>query len=375
MTIDTPCCTVTPFYDIKDTPWGGRSCFATDDIQKNTVILEVNDTTGSSIQYEFRKEVCHYCFKYNNGKSMKFKIERTDIEGFLSEDNKWLKSHLKKFRGAGLWFCSSDCMHSYLTIPQIIDLIEIYEILLDNYMNKLKKHNPDDDREAELNSVEISQPIIDSVWENIRIEWLPLIDTMKYTKREQYLPIISEDEYNWARFVSNTLFHLRTYNKDTETGKSFWNLQSNELNKMKQFPILLHFQQLVFKTLYILLPKTLRVDFCIETFRHIMGSEYGNVFGIWQEGETVDSRESLGHWVFPRASYFNHSCMPNITKSRNRNTMYFTLNEDVHCGDELCIEYSGILDLTTAKRRQFLKENWFFDCQCRKCRLEIQSSH
>ncbi|SMN22117.1 similar to Saccharomyces cerevisiae YPL165C SET6 SET domain protein of unknown function [Maudiozyma saulgeensis] len=370
MTIDTPNGNITPFYEIKDTTWGGRSCFATSDIPKDTVILEVNDTTGSSIQYEFRKEVCHNCFKYN-GKSMKYKIKTTDVEGLLSENNKWLKARMKKFCGAGLWFCSTGCSDTYLRIPRIIDLIEAYEILLDNHTKMLKRNNPDDANEEKLNSVKISQSIIDSEWRNIEINWLPMIDKMKYTKRQQSLPITSEDEYNCARFVCNTLFHLRTYTKDTETGKSFWNLQSNELNKMMRFPILLHFQQLVFRTLYILLPETLRIDFNIGTFRHIMGSEYGNAFGIWQEDESVDSREYFGYWVFPRASYFNHSCIPNITKTRNNKTMYFTLNKGVSQGDELCIDYSGVLDFTTVKRRDFLKENWFFDCQCTRCKLEI----
>ena len=376
MTINSPHATPEILFDIRDTTWGGRSCFANKDIPKDTVLLELKDKTGSSIQYEFRKEVCHYCFKYSNGKSMKFKIDKSHIESLiLPKQNTWLKSKLCKFRGAGLWFCSEECLHSYLSIPKIIDLIEIYEILLDNYSKMQKRENPDDSMEDKLNSVEISQPIIDAMWEYMETQWIPSVNKTKITKRERFLPVISEDEYNCSRFIADTLFHINSYDHESNTMKSFWNLQSNELNKMKRFPILLHFQQLVFKTLYILLPDTYKPHMTIPVFRHIMGSEYGNAFGIWQEDESVDSREYFGYWVFPRASYFNHSCAPNITKSRIGNTMYFTLNKDVHCDDELCIDYSGVLDFDTVKRRDFLNENWFFECQCQRCKSEIETSH
>ena len=106
-----------------------------------------------------------------------------------------------------------------------------------------------------------------------------------------------------------------------------------------------------------------------------MGSEYGNAFGIWQEGESVDNREFFGYRVVPRASYFNHSCIPNLTKRRDGTTMYFTLNRPVCANEELNIDYSGVLDYPTEKRRKFLKDTWFFDCQCDRCRLEVQASH
>ncbi|KAG0671529.1 DNA mismatch repair protein [Maudiozyma exigua] len=330
MTIDSPNNTPETLFNIRDTTWGGRSCFAVKDIPKNTVLLELSDKTGSSIQYEFRKEVCHYCFKYGNGYSMKFKIDKSHIgQLILQKQNLWLKSRLNKFRGAGLWFCSDECLHNYLSIPKIIELIEIYEILLDNYSKMQKRENPDDSMEKKLNSVEISQPIIDSMWEEIETQWIPSVNKTKITKRERFLPVISEDEYNCARFIADSLFNINSYEPGSSTMKSFWNLQSNELNKMKRFPILLHFQQLVFKTLYVLLPDRYRPQMTIPVFRHIMGSEYGNAFGIWQEDESVDSREYFGYWVFPKASYFNHSCAPNITKSRIGNKMYFTLNKDV----------------------------------------------
>lgn len=361
-------------YTVKETSWGGRACFATHDMPKGSVVLKSDDFTGALIQYEFRKEVCHYCYRYSEGKTLKIKITIDDVLDLMTDKNTWLSTNSKRFRGAGLWFCSNDCKHTYLGEPGVIDLIEIYEILLDNYSKMMKRHNPDDDNQKLLNSVDISKDIINAQWKKTQ-EWMVQIDKLKNTKKIFQLPVISEDEYTCCRFVAETLYRINCYDAGCDTLKSFWGLQSNELSKLEEFPILLHFQQLVYKTLYILLPDYMQSFFSIDIFRHIMGSEYGNAFGIWQEGESVDNREFFGYRVVPRASYFNHSCIPNLTKRRDGTTMYFTLNRPVCVNEELNIDYSGVLEYPTEKRRKFLKDAWFFDCECDRCRLEVQASH
>lgn len=357
-------------YNIRETSWGGRACFASHDMPEGTVVLRADDFTGSLIQYEFRKEVCHYCYHYSNGKTLKLRVALEDVLPVTTKKNAWLRTNQKRFHGAGLWFCSEQCKTKYMSQPGIVDLIEIYEILLDNYSKMMKKHNPDDDHQKQLNSVKISQEIINSRWQEVE-QWMERIKCMKKSKQLLQLPIISEDEYTCCRFVAETLFKIRSYDVVCDTMKSFWELQSNELSKLEEFPILLHFQELVYKTLYILLPDRMGSCFNTKIFRHIMGSEYGNAFGIWQEDESDDSREFFGYQVVPRASYFNHSCIPNLTKTRVGKTVIFTLNKPVSVDDELNIDYSGVLDYPTVKRREFLKNTWFFDCQCARCKLEI----
>ncbi|CCC69117.1 hypothetical protein NCAS_0C01270 [Naumovozyma castellii] len=365
---------ISPLFDVRQTTWGGRACFSKQSLKKGSVILEADDNTGTSISYEFRKEVCHFCYSYHNGVTLKHKITYALLKQLIkNNDNKLI--NWKKFQGAGLWFCSEICRDEFLSQPHIIELIECYELLLNHFHSMQKRVNPDDSREDELNHVKISKDLIQEKWDQIINDWIPSIDKLKLTKRSNRLPVISEDEYCCARFVCETLFRLKYMDQNSINFKSFYSLQSNEVSKMERFPILLHFQILVFKTLYILLPSFLRDRFSVTSFRHILGSEYGNAFGIWEVGESSDSREYFGYWIFPRASYFNHSCDPNLTKTRKGRTMFFTLNRDIDVGSELDIDYSGVLSLPVKERRKFLHDSWFFDCQCDRCKLEMQLIH
>ncbi|CAI4828482.1 BBL_G0053530.mRNA.1.CDS.1 [Saccharomyces cerevisiae] len=313
MTIDGDVHEISPFFQVRQTKWGGRACFSNGNIPKGTTVLQVSNFTGTSISYEFRKEVCHNCFAYANAKTMKYKLNYDCLRDLVCSAHYQINP--KKFLGAGLWFCSEHCRTSYLQIPNIIELIECYEILLHHFPSMLKRYNSTSEQEEKLNSILISENVIQSSWDEIENKWIPRINNMKSAKRINQLPPICEDEYCCIRMLS------------------------------------------------------------IPLLRHILGTEYGNAFGLWQEGEASDSREYFGYWVFPEASYFNHSCNPNITKYRKGNSMLFTVNRDIKKDEQICIDYSGVLDLPTVKRRAFLADSWFFDCACERCKSELQSVH
>ncbi|CCK72261.1 Set6p KNAG_0J01800 [Huiozyma naganishii CBS 8797] len=359
-------------YNVRQTTWGGRACFATKQLRKGDVVLRSTDFTGKSIAYDFRKEVCHYCYGYTSGRNMKYRIS-ADQFGRLMADTANILKKSNKFMGAGLWFCSDHCLETYLEMPNISYLIDGYEILLNHYRIASKELSIDN--EIELNSRKISLDVIEEGWSQVKDSWIPKVEKMKKSKQLNMFPSISEDDYSCARFVTMTLFKLKQHSLDFDTKVEFNGLQSNELDKIKKYPVLLHLQTSVFKILYILLPDILKTHFSIELFRHIAGSEYANAFGLWQEDEGVDSREFLGYSVFPCASYANHSCVPNITKSRHGREMIFTANKDISEGAEICIDCSGVLSLAVEKRRKFLKETWFFDCCCGRCLLEMKTIH
>ncbi|QLL30978.1 hypothetical protein HG536_0A07930 [Torulaspora globosa] len=360
---------ISPFFQVRQTEFGGRGCFSIVQLKKGAVVLEANDSVGACIAHEFRKEVCHSCFSYRNGANMKFKLKYADIAHLLKPG---VKISEKAFNGAGLWFCSESCKLEYLTQPHIVELIECYDVLLRTLKIMQKKTA---DQKQEPDPQVMSAEIIDRAWLEINNSWIPKVERTKPTKRLNELPFIAEEEYNCARFVARTLFSLKHLDPLSKTMTTFWTLQSNELSKISRFPVLLNFQIAVFKSLYVLLPEIIRKDLSTELFRHIMGSEYGNSFGIWEEQKVPENREFLGYSVFPRASYFNHSCDPNITKSRVGRTMLFTLNRDVPKDEPLCIDYSSLLDQPVVQRRQLLRENWFFDCLCGRCILELQTIH
>lgn len=369
---------VSPLFDVKQTTYGGRACFAREDSKEGTNILSVNRCLSSSISHEFRKEVCHNCLKYNNGKIMKVKLDRNQlVDDLLPDGKKEQVSRPKTFNGAGLWFCCDSCRDEYISQDNIIELIETFETLLAHFQSQAKRRNTASriEEEHKLNETFMSPKIIGSNWSMIEKDWIPRIDQLKASKKARMLPLIYEEEYQCCRFVAQTLFNLKYTDPNSVLMKTFEALQSNEQSRIHKFPILLDSQTKVLQTLYVLLPFSLKPLLTISLFRHILGSEYGNAFGIWQDGESNDSREYLGFWIVPQASYFNHSCSPNVDKKRIGNKLTFTLNSNVVAGQQLCIDYSGILSLDVHKRQEILSENWFFQCGCEKCQLELQTIH
>lgn len=80
----------------------------------------------------------------------------------------------------------------------------------------------------------------------------------------------------------------------------------------------------------------------------------------------------MGWAIYPTASYFNHSCRPNINKRRIGSAWEFTTAESLPEGEQCCISYLGgdEKELTVTERRQRLKEAWGFTCMCQRCQHE-----
>ena len=95
-----------------------------------------------------------------------------------------------------------------------------------------------------------------------------------------------------------------------------------------------------------------------------------NAFGIRSGGE--DNEEYMGYSVYPEASYFNHSCSPNISKKREGKSWVFSIARPVREGEQLCISYLGgdEKDMTLAERRARLQQVWGFECKCERCQQE-----
>lgn len=97
-----------------------------------------------------------------------------------------------------------------------------------------------------------------------------------------------------------------------------------------------------------------------------------NMFGLWGQ-----NGECLGYGVYPRASYFNHSCWPNTTFFKN--TTHKIPHMDFQTvfaidtpGSEVCISYIDISgDLNT--RRNTLLDKYFFHCTCERCTWQEQN--
>jgi len=95
-----------------------------------------------------------------------------------------------------------------------------------------------------------------------------------------------------------------------------------------------------------------------------------NAFIVKDPNASNEEGEMYMLQVDPQGSFFNHSCWPNATshlRPSDQITMVVAI-EPIKSGDEICICYkSRLLYTPTSRRREFLKQNWNFDCNCTRC--------
>jgi len=78
----------------------------------------------------------------------------------------------------------------------------------------------------------------------------------------------------------------------------------------------------------------------------------------------------IGVLLYPLASFFNHSCSPNVRAVQHGLTLTLCAAREVAQGEELCIEYVDTVR-PVGPRRAELKDLYCFDCSCERCRQEL----
>ena len=82
--------------------------------------------------------------------------------------------------------------------------------------------------------------------------------------------------------------------------------------------------------------------------------------------------EILGTLFDPLLSLFNHSCTPScLLEFRGREVLVYALRE-ISEGEEATIAYVDVESAGVGERRRELKERWFFDCMCGRCKMEME---
>lgn len=119
-----------------------------------------------------------------------------------------------------------------------------------------------------------------------------------------------------------------------------------------------------------ILPLELLPSLTSELCRVMVQADNHNAFGIRAGGE--DSEEYMGYGVYPSASYFNHSCEPNLKKQKVGRHWQFTTGRDISVDEQCCISYLGgdEKDMHFSDRQRRLKDAWEFDCGCARCANE-----
>lgn len=86
-----------------------------------------------------------------------------------------------------------------------------------------------------------------------------------------------------------------------------------------------------------------------------------NGFGVY---DPSDRCAAVG--FYPLASYFNHSCDPNLCRVMVGNEMRFYALRAIGEGEPLCISYIDVTDAAADRRRELL-QGYRFYCRCPRC--------
>lgn len=353
------------FFEVGQTKYGGRGCFASANISKGTLI-HTSSPISSTISKPFRKEVCTYCFHYDDGTGLKTKISRT-----LGGKDSFT-----------LFYCKEECKQKFMHN----DINEVYTTTLLNiekcYLQGLKK--PLQDIKVPTRDV---VEIIEEEWSNVKA-WETKLSSMKPIKRINQIPRISEEEYIDIKYIVGVIFKLYKYRERTNVGSKMFTdlspdqaaqveltlfdlLQSTELEKVTKYPYLLYSYINMYKFIKLTSSEELQPFITPSTVRCILGKNLSNAFGIWYNTTCqTEDKEYFGFGVYPTASFFNHSCDPNIKKTRTNEKLLFKTIRDIVKGEEICIDYGNYLNENVLTRRKQLAE-WFFDCGCTKCQRDL----
>lgn len=362
---------ISNLFSVKKTIYGGRGCFANEYIAKGTTIIVADKPVGVSVVRPFRKEVCSWCFNYHDGKTLKHRIE------------------------GKIYFCSAECLH-------LFDLYDSYHVLRNALLAVeelyLKCEGEIDD--DQVPSVENLTEEIDARWKEVS-DWERMIFGLKQSKRSRHYPTVTVEDYAEIKYVLTTLYSLfihqldhdkNTNDQDKKTSDTvspeisseyisrdqevylFNLLQSSEEEKVQKYPYLLLSYTNIYKFIRLVSPKQFLPYVTPTNIRGIIGRNLTNAFGIWSPiTEQDEEREFFGFGVYARASYFNHSCDPNIEKIRTGRTYKFIASKDINVDEELCISY-GIRKSDTVEQRRKCLSEWFFICGCIRCVKELKDS-
>lgn len=352
---------LSPLFDVKQTSYGGRGCFANCAIPKGTVVLNARKPMGSGVVRAFRKEVCTRCFHYNDGKTLKHRL------------------HQK------IYFCLENCLSKFLAYdPQ-----EILANTLVRMEDMFLKCHSDQDEQGDVKSFGSSEEflrLVDEKWAEVA-EWVVQVTKTKPTKRARFHPLVSTEDYTEIRYVLMTLYNLFREEKasfltkdyvadmDDDEALAFEKhtldlLCSSELNKIEKYTYLLDAYANIFKFVWLVAPDEFRRYVTPQAVRDIIGKSLTNAFGIWSPTTNEDEdREFFGYGVYPSGSFFNHACEYNVKKIRNGASHDYVTVKDIQPGSELYICYGTQTGDLVQERRKALSE-WFFTCGCEKCIAE-----
>lgn len=340
-------------FTLKETANSGRGAFPTTPLAKGTPLLSTDIISAHVINREYRKEVCAQCFGYERSRTLK------------TRDTK-----------VGMFFCSVDCQLAWRA-EKSPEEVSAYDAIESFVKSKSKGQK---------------QPLI---YDGVNGGFLPDASSVR--------PSIEQIDYSWSS-ISSTADFIRQAREGSQAKPHVRALQaalavppapnvlsfllSGTLCRAFRRDDWQHLKALVadptpytnledledhvysYLHLLVVLPVDLLSHVRVSTCRTLATRDSHNSFGIRSLDD--EGSEYFGFAVWPEASYFNHSCEPNVGKRRVGKTWEFWLLEDVKDDTELCITYLGgeERELIVNNRRTRLMNTWGFECDCRRCAIE-----
>lgn len=335
-------------FTIKETPGAGRGAFAKQALPAGTVVHTASDLTVHVLLREYRGEVCWECFAYHRGKKLPV---RDALRGFA--------------------FCSDACAATAAQRHDAVSL-QAWALLAATLRakNKTETGHVDD----------ITKPpaaVVDAAWAaaektassiaKARATVGPPTGASKAARRVQQQALANAP----ALLIDTLHFQLHAVlvrYQSPEQWSSLLALADEPCPYTSAQDLAGHIRAFLY--LAASLPLALLPFVTPETLRTVKAREVQNSFGI-RSLEDAGS-EFFGYGVWPSASYFNHSCEPNVLKRRAGRTWLFVAGRPILAGEELHISYLGApgeeKTLTTKERRSRLEKTWGFECICERCR-------
>ncbi|CAN8099878.1 unnamed protein product [Discula destructiva] len=349
MTESANCDSEIPLFTIKETPGAGRGAFAARELAAGTIVYIADDLTAHVLSREYRGEVCWECFAYNHGKKLPI---RDPTHGFA--------------------FCSDACA-SRSAQPSDAVSLQAWAIVEATLRAKTQR----EEFQVGYDDVKPTRQVVDAAWAAAVGKAKMILDARAGsagTGSKMSKNALKEALSNSPTLLLDTL----TFQVHAILARYLHPLRWDAILSLEDEPCPYNSVQELngYLSAFLYLTASLPVELLplvsSSTLRVIKAREVHNSFGIRSLED--EGSEFFGYGVWPSASYFNHSCDPNLLKVRVGRTWVFEAARAVKAGAELQISYLGAPGeekiLGRQERRSRLQRTWGFGCICQRCEAE-----
>lgn len=127
------------------------------------------------------------------------------------------------------------------------------------------------------------------------------------------------------------------------------------------------------------------IEFTQQLAAHLLAKEKLNAFGLMEPFQEDKERSVRAYGIYPRASFFNHDCLPNACRfdyldkieppadAGLSTDIIVRMIHDVPESREICLSYFPV-NFKYSDRQKRLKEDYGFVCECDRCKVEANWS-